>query len=253
MLKRVRIVLMETSHPGNIGAVARAMKNMGISSLFLVSPRAMPDDSSFGRAAGAANILESARIVGSLQEAVADCGLVVGASARNRRITWPIMNPRDCAEKVWDAAALSDVAIVFGREDRGLSNEELQQCNFHVHIPANPDFSSLNLAMAVQVMCYEIRMSFLMSLEESEDKPHMNAVKGALDVGWDELPATSGELEGFFVHLEETITSTEFLDPENPGQLMTRLRRLYLRSGMDKVEVNIMRGILTSIRKFGRR
>lgn len=250
MLGKVRVVLMETSHPGNIGAVARAMKNMDISSLYLVSPRAMPDDSSFGRAAGASDILDSLVRVDSLQNAVAGCGLVVGASARNRRIPWPVMNPRDCAKEVLAKAAVTDVALVFGREDRGLSNEELQQCNFHVHIPSNPDFSSLNLAMAVQVICYEVRMAYLSMLDGVANGSHVASIRGATDEGWDELPATADELEGFFDHLERTVKSTGFLDPDNPRQLMSRLRRLFLRADIDKVELNILRGILTSVDKL---
>lgn len=252
MLGKIRVVLMETSHPGNIGAVARAMKNMGMSSLYLVSPRAMPDDSSFGRAAGASDILDSLVLVDSLQKAVAGCGLVVGASARNRRIPWPVMNPRDCASEVLVKAAKTDVALIFGREDRGLSNEELQQCNFHVHIPANSEFSSLNLAMAVQVICYEVRMAYLSALEGEGNDGSVAAIRGAMDAGWDEQPATVDELEGFFDHLERTVKATGFLDPENPRQLMSRLRRLYLRSDLDKVELNILRGILTSVDKLFR-
>jgi tRNA (cytidine32/uridine32-2'-O)-methyltransferase len=250
MLESVKVVLMGTSHPGNIGAVARAIKNMGITRLALVAPRAMPDDSSFGRAAGAADILDSLQVFDSLQSAVAGCSLVVGASARNRKIPWPVMNPRDCAGEICRIATSSPVAVVFGREDRGLTNEELQQCNFHVHIPSNPEFSSLNLAMAVQVVCYEIRLKYLEMLEDSKSRPHLSSIRGATDAGWGERPATAEELESFFEHLEHTIIGTGFLDPQNPRQLMSRLRRLFMRSLMDKVEINILRGILTSVDKL---
>jgi tRNA (cytidine32/uridine32-2'-O)-methyltransferase len=161
----IRIVLVNTSHPGNIGGAARAMKNMGLERLYLVEPKEYPSDKAVWRSAGAVDVLENAVVVETLDEAIKGCGLVVGTSARERRIPWPLLNPRECGESVWTESEQHEVAVVFGREDRGLTNEELHKCNYHVHIPANPDYSSLNLATAVQVICYEIRMAFLATSE----------------------------------------------------------------------------------------
>ena len=159
LLKNIRIVLVNTTHPGNIGGVARAMKNMGLEKLYLVEPKEFPSHRAFQRAAHALDILDNAVIVDSLDAAVDGCGLVVGTSARSRGIPWPMLNPRECGRKAVSEAGEYDVALVFGREDRGLTNEELQRCTFHVHIPTNPDYSSLNLAAAVQVLTYEVRMA----------------------------------------------------------------------------------------------
>ena len=157
----IRIVLVNTSHPGNIGGAARALKNMGLSRLYLVAPKEFPADKAVWRAAGAQDVLENAVVVDTLDEAIGDCGLVVGTSARGRRIPWPIVNPRECGERTWSEAKQHEVAVIFGREDRGLTNDELHKCNYHVHIPSNEEYSSLNLAAAVQVVAYEIRMAWL--------------------------------------------------------------------------------------------
>lgn len=234
-LENIRIVLVHTSHPGNIGGVARAMKNMGIGKLYLVKPKSFPDDQAVWRAASALDVLESAVVVDTLEEAVADCGLVVGTSARGRRIPWPLVNPRDCAEQVSPQLANNQVAFVFGREDRGLTNEELQHCNLHVHIPTNEEYSSLNLAMAVQVICYEMRMAALAGNINHDEM-----------ADWDAELATGADLERYFVHLEETLIKMGFLNPEAPKQLMSRLRRLYSRKRMDELEVNMLRGVLTA-------
>ncbi|AKH70263.1 RNA methyltransferase, TrmH family, group 1 [Spongiibacter sp. IMCC21906] len=234
-LDSIRIVLVNTSHPGNIGAVARAMKNMGISDLALVEPRKFPHDEATWRAASANDILEAAQIFATLEEAIADCGLVVGTSARGRTIPWPLLDPRHCAEQAYAETRRHKVALVFGREDRGLTNEELQQCNLHVNIPANEEYSSLNLGMAVQVLCYELRMAHL-SGDLSADPL----------AEWDLPPATPEALARYFDHLEETLLEMGFLNPKAPKQLMTRLRRLYTRARPDEMEVNILRGILTS-------
>ncbi len=256
MFQSVRIVLMKTSHPGNIGAVARAMKNMGFFDLVLVNPKIFPSDVSFQRASGASDILDKARVVDSLDEALIGCHVVIGASARNRKITWPVMNPRDCAEKIGSftcdrqsKAEANSVALIFGQENNGLSNEELQRCNYHVHIPSNPDFGSLNLAMAVQVILYELRMYVLLNdkLASQVDSFQVAPILNPLDKGWDEPPAEVGDVDRFLVHLEQTMVETEFHDPENPRQLMRRMRRLFQRTQMDKMEVNILRGFLTSV------
>jgi tRNA (cytidine32/uridine32-2'-O)-methyltransferase len=252
MLASLRVVLVNTTHPGNIGGVARAMKNMGVGQLVLVAPKSFPNDAAFARAAGATDVLDQARVVETLDQAVAGCQLVVGASARGRHIPWPVVDPRQLAEQVisvfaGSAAELPQVALVFGREDRGLTNEELHRCHRHVHIPSNPEFGSLNLAAAVQVICYEMRMASLAAQSEPADAQ----VKSDLHWGtaWDIESATSDELERLFVHMAKVMTDIEFLDPDNPRQLMTRLRRLYLRSHLDRVEVSILRGILTATEK----
>jgi len=234
-LDNARIVLVHTSHPGNIGAVARAMKNMCLSELYLVAPKDYPSDQALWRAANAADVLEKAVVVESLDQALEGCGLVVGTSARGRRIPWPLLDPRQTAEKVLPELSQHKVAFLFGREDRGLTNEELQRCNLHVHIPANEEYSSLNIAMAVQVICYELRMSSIGGGLGGDDMAE-----------WDQPKATSDDVERYFIHLEQTLTDIGFLKEGAEKQLMTRLRRLYSRSRLDEMEVNILRGILTS-------
>jgi tRNA (cytidine32/uridine32-2'-O)-methyltransferase len=238
-----RIVLVNTSHPGNIGGTARAMKNMGCADLWLVAPARFPDKEADWRAAGATDVLESATVVDSLAEAIADCQLVIGTSARGRRIPWPVLDPRRCAERAQLALDRDEkVAIVFGREDRGLTNEELQACNLHLHVPTHEDYTSLNLAMAVQIVVYEMRM-----LEVGGELP----VEECAD--WDAPFSTAENMERYYEHLQQTLVEIGFLDPAAPRQLMARLRRLYGRVRLDEMELNILRGILTetqnSIRK----
>ena len=233
---KIRMVLVNTTHPGNIGGAARAIKNMGLTELYLVQPREYPAPRAVWRAAGARDILTNVKVVESLDEAIAGCGLVVGTSARERRIPWPLINPRECGEKIWSEAASHDVALLFGREDRGLTNSELQKCHYHVHIPSNPDYSSLNLATAVQVLAYEVRMA---SLQDE------NGVLPSMDE-WDQPLATADELELFHQHLAETMATLKFYDPDNPKQLLTRMRRLFNRTRMDKMEVSMLRGLLTA-------
>lgn len=238
-LDNIRIVLVNTSHPGNIGGVARAMKNMGLSRLYLVEPRQYPHEQAEWRAASAADVLEGAVVTESLEEAIADCQFVVGTSARGRRIPWPLLDPRQCAERMSIASDSEQVAVLFGREDRGLTNDELKVCNLHLNIPTSADYSSLNLAMAVQVVCYELRMLLdAPSLPQSEDAE------------WDTPFSTRENMERFYTHLEETLVDIEFLDPAAPRQLMSRLRRLYSRVRLDEMELNILRGILTETQKW---
>lgn len=234
-LEQVRIVLVDTTHPGNIGAVARAMKNMGLRDLWLVAPRSFPDDQATWRAASAADVLDAARVVSSLEEAVADCPLVVGTSARERRIAWPLLDVRPAAVQIAGEAHRHPVAVVFGREDRGLTNEELGRCHLHLTIPTDSVYSALNLAMAVQVVCYELRMAC--------------ASPAAADVmaGWDVELATAADVERFYAHLEQTLLHLGFLNPAAPKQLMTRLRRLFQRTRMDSMEVSILRGVLNAV------
>ena len=239
MLDQIRIVLIGTTHSGNIGAAARAMKNMGVSQLTLVDPVAEIDSEAVVRASGATEVLDSATIVATLEDAVADCSVVVGTSARSRHIPWPLCNPRQCAAKAKQAVGQGNkIALVFGRESSGLSNEELQRCNLHVHIPTDENFSSLNVASAVQVLCYEMRMAAL------DDGSAGDGEALQWGVPWDYEMATHEELERFYQHLQATLVDIGFLDPNTPKQLMTRLRRMYGRAALDKTEVSMMRGML---------
>ncbi|TCO78450.1 RNA methyltransferase [Chromatocurvus halotolerans] len=236
----IEIVLVNTTHPGNIGGVARAMKNMGLSRLCLVAPKQFPDPQAVWRAASAIDLLEQARVVSTLDEAVADSQFIVGTSARDRRIPWPLLDPRGCAARIGEHTDAGErVSILFGREDRGLTNDELKRCNLHLHIPSAPEYSSLNLAMAVQIVCYEVRM-----LAVADSLP------AEADAQWDTPFATAANMERFYAHLEETLTDIEFLDPAAPRQLMPRLRRLYSRVRLDEMELNILRGILTATQQW---
>lgn len=235
MLDRTRIVLINTSHPGNIGSVARAMKTMGLEELYLVSPQQFPHDKATEMASGATDVLEKATVVETLDEAIADCTLVVGTSARMRSIPWPLFTPREMAEKVKQEPDNSQTAILFGRESTGLLNEELQRCHFHIHIPANPVYSSLNIAAAVQVLAYELRMA---SLETN-----------LFADSWDYRLANADEMEKFFQHLEQVLVEIDFLKLSTPRKLMTRFRRLFLRTRPDVMEMNMLRGMLTSVQE----
>lgn len=235
-LQQVRIVLVETSHTGNIGSAARAMKTMGLTNLYLVNPLIKPDSHSNALAAGASDVIHYAKIVDTLDEAISGCSLVVGTSARNRSLPWPMLDSRECGVKIAQEALDAPVALVFGRERVGLTNEELQKCHYHVAISANPEYSSLNLAMAVQVLSYEIRMAWLAS--QKDDRVYPEAV----------YPLTD-DLERFYQHLETTLLQTGFIRTSNPGQIMGRLRRLFTRARPESQELNILRGILASIEK----
>ncbi|MEO9655790.1 RNA methyltransferase [Marinomonas sp.] len=236
MQNKVRIVLVNTSHPGNIGGAARAMKNMGLADLYLVAPKVYPSEEAVSRASGATDILDQAVVVETLEEAIADCQLVIGTSARERHIPWPLVDPRQAADMVYDEGL--EAAFVFGREDRGLTNEELQRCHYHVHIPSIETFSSLNLAAAVQVIAYELRMKSLLMKDAPVVTPK-----------WDVPAATSEQMDHFLAHLEEVLTKTEFLDPKVPRKVMTRFRRLYQRAQLDQQEMGMLRGMLTSVEK----
>jgi len=234
MFESVRIVLVNTSHPGNIGAAARAMKTMGLSRLVLVNPQTFPHADATSRASGADDLLARARVCETLDEAVAGCGLVIGASARMRRVGSPQLDPRQCASRLLDESRNAEVAVLFGREHSGLTNEELSRCHYHMHIPTDPDYGSLNLAAAVQVLAYELRMAGRES-QETED------------AGESSEPAASVEhLEGFYSHLHETLVEIGFLDPNNPRIMMRRLRRLFNRARPSDTEINILRGILAA-------
>ncbi len=236
MLDQIRIVLVNTSHTGNMGSAARAMKTMGLSQMVLVDPQAQPDDNAYALAAGASDLLANARIVSTLDEAIADCGLVIGTSARSRTLSWPMLDPREAGEKLVTEGMQHPVALVFGRERTGLTNDELQKCHYHVAIPANPEYSSLNLAMAVQTLCYEVRMHWLQQEQVGETDMVVD------------YPSAE-QLEGFYQHLEQTLLKTGFIADDHPGQVMSKLRRLFNRARPEAVELNILRGILTSVQK----
>ncbi|CAG19161.1 tRNA (cytosine(32)/uridine(32)-2'-O)-methyltransferase TrmJ [Photobacterium profundum] len=236
MLDKISVVLIGTSHPGNIGSAARAMKVMGLTNLVLVDPACEIDAKSLALAAGAADVVTNAKIVKTLDEAIADCGLVIGSSARSRTLEWPQLDPRESGIKTIEEAAAHPVAILFGRERTGLTNEELQKCHCHVYIPANPEYSSLNLAMAVQTVSYEVRMAFLETQKYTGEKII------------NEYPRAK-ELELFYEHLEKVTTQTQFINKKHPGMVMTKLRRMFTRARPEQQELNILRGILTSVEK----
>ena len=231
-LKGVRIVLVEPTHPGNIGAAARAMKAMGLEHLCLVAPARFPSAEATVRAAGADDVLHAARVVGSVGEAVADCGLVLGTTARIRRIEWPVIDPREAARRAVGQAVGAPVAVLFGRESAGLTNAELDRCHALIRIPAAAHFSSLNVAAAVQIVAYEMRTAA--------------GGPGAAAAPVQAPAATAEELEGFYRHLEATLVRIGYLDPAAPKLLMRRLRRLFSRAEPDRAEINILRGILTA-------
>jgi tRNA (cytidine32/uridine32-2'-O)-methyltransferase len=236
MLENVRIVLVGTTHSGNIGSAARAMKVMGLTQMILVAPECEVDGQAIALAAGASDIANNARIVSTLDEAIADCSLVIGSSARSRTLEWPMLEPRECGVKTIEEAKSHPVALVFGRERVGLINEELQKCHYHVCIPANPNYSSLNLAMAVQTISYETRVAWLDS----------QAYKG--DIKESEYPLNS-ELELFYAHLENVMTETGFINKAHPGQVVNKLRRLFNRARPEAQELSILRGVLSAIDK----
>ncbi len=229
-----RFVLVESSHPGNVGAAARAMKTMGFHHLILVNPGCAIDEQAMARASGALDVLESATIASSLAAAVSDCGRVFAASARGRTLNWPPLDPRGCASAIAESGDTSPAAVVFGPERSGLSNDDLEHCNGLVFIPSNPEYSSLNLAMAVQVIAYELRQALL-----AEPPPAEPATTHP--------PATAGEMRLFFGHLERALLGAGFLDAGNPRHLMRRLRRLFNRAGLDQNELNILRGMLSAL------
>ena len=251
LLDRVKIVLVNTSDCRNIGSAARAMKTMGLSQLVLVDPQEMPNGQAQALAAGATDVLANAKVVSTLEEAIEDCGFVVGTSARSRTLPWPMLEPRGCGEKMIAEAEDYPVALVFGRESSGLTNEELQLCHFHVQIPANPDYSSLNLAMAVQTLSYEVRTSYLLAhdqdyLERSTGNGNSIAKIRSED---EELYPVVAETERFYEHFEKSLKATGFIVENHPGLVMTKLRRLFNRARPDVKEVKMLRGIFASMER----
>lgn len=245
MIKRpvenIRIVLVETTHPGNIGAAARAMKTMGYGNLYLVKPKIYPNAEATARAAGADDILAKAVVCESLEQALQGCVTVVASTARPRTISQPVFTPREYASKLSELLKQGPVALVFGRESSGLSNEELERCNVILQIPTNPHFSSLNVASAVQILCYE----FIQVLQSGHtEKP---------DVEIDEKSkvklATTDEMNYFYEHLEKSMVHVGFLNPEQPRKLMRRLKSLFNRANLDENEVSILRGFLAAVQE----
>lgn len=248
-LAHVKIVLVETSHPGNIGAAARAMKTMGLSHLCLVSPKLFPSSEATDRSSGAEEILEQAEVVDDFQEAIADCHRVIGASARLRQLSMETQTPRVVAEQAMQDFAKNDgrkIAIVFGRERSGLTNQEISRCHTLLHIPSNPDFWSLNLGSSVQVVAYEMRMAMLALGEKTTATSSEPQVGRRTDPVVPAEAATVEQVERFFDHLFETITRSGFLDPGNPRLLVPRLRNLFNRLQPDHEELQILRGMLKS-------
>jgi len=232
LLSNFKVVLVETSHPGNIGAVARAMKNMGMDQLRLVAPKYFPHADATARASGADNVLKSATVYDRLTDAIADCNVVLGASARDRTISWPSLTARECAEKWVGQGELRNIALVFGRENSGLKNHELDLCHFLLRIPCNPEYSSLNLAAAVQVVCYELFVASGLVTDSNIG-----------DRGEDPL-ASAAQMESFYQHLQQTMADIGFLQPERSKSIMRRLRRVFNRTQLDTKELDILRGIL---------
>ena len=235
-LQNFKIVMVGTTHPGNIGAAARAMYNMSFTRLALVDPQCPIGEIAYARASGANPVLDQRETHADLAQAVADCQYVVAASARRRSLSWPELDPYQLAEKLGSSDPDQRFALVFGREHSGLTNDELQLCNAMVHIPTNPDFSSLNVAAAIQLLCYEI---YRRSDAPIEEKP--------LDA--QDRAASSAEVEAYFEHLQRVLESSGFLDPQQPGLIMPRLRRLFLRSELSRNEINILRGMLSAVEK----
>ncbi len=243
ILQQLRIVMVYPAHPGNIGAAARAVKNMGLSKLVLVSPNRFPSFEAYQRAASADDVLDRASVVETLQQALRGCIYVAGTSARSRTLDWQVNSPDVCAQKCLGATTEGEVAIVFGRERSGLTNKELEQCNSLVHIPTDTAYSSLNVAAAIQIMTYELRRTMLknraMPVVKSEPKYR------------DDLPASADQLDGLYQHLYATLTELRFFGSHHPEKLMRRIKSLFNRAATTQREVAIFRGICSAIQ--GRR
>ena len=250
MLDNIKIILVEPAHPGNIGGAARAMKTMGITQLVLVNPLRFPDPQADWRAAGAVDVVDQATVVTDLSEALANCQFVLGTSTRMRSIPWPVISARQVGEILSAQAQSAEVAVVFGREDSGLSNEELRLCHTHLQIPSSPVYGSLNLAMAVQVVCYEIYQyvigpnNLLPSTRDTNDMSHIHGLGERI---WDRPPASMAQMEGMMDHLEQVLYASGFVDPDQPGNTVSRLRRVFMRQQLDDTEIQILRGMLKHI------
>ncbi len=236
-LDPIRIIMLRTWHPGNIGSALRAMKTMGRTRLILVNPQQWPHDDAVTMAAGAADMIDHVQVVSSLEEAIDGCRLVIGTSARNRSFSWPMLNSRSCGEKLVQEAQSGEVALVFGQETSGMTNEELQQCHFHVSIDANPDYPVLNVASAVQILCHEIYQAQLASTQTITEDAEQTVYP---DVQ---------QMTQFYQQLELALTEINFIIAQHPGKIMTKLHRLFNRARPEQEELNILRGILSRIRQ----
>ena len=236
-LKNIRIVMVNTSHPGNIGAAARAMKNMGLSKLYLVEPKDYPSLEAISRSVGAVDILDDAVVVKDLDQAVSDCVWVAGTSARLRTIEWPILEPGDCVQKGLENIEQGEIAIVFGNETNGLTNEQMERCNALLHIPTNPEFSSLNIAAAVQIVCYEFRQALV--------KVRTKTPRGSKHRY--DTRANATQLDGMYGHIREVLDQLGFFGTKNPDVMMRRLKGLFSRAETTQREVSIIRGICAAV------
>lgn len=250
IFSQIIIVMVHTENAGNIGSVARAMKTMGLTQLVLVSPKRYPDPFAEWMASGAQDILCNAKVVDVLDDAIAGCHFVVATSARVRRIPWPLVEVERAVDVIVQETLQSrKVAVLMGPESQGLSNEEMQRCHLHLSIPANPGYPVLNVAMAVQIICYELRKAALL-MEARGGSPRLSGAglsMPILSVQWDAPLATQNEFEDFIKHYEQVLIDIGFLDPQNPRQLMARSRRFFSRARMDKQELNILRGVLSQV------
>lgn len=246
MFSNIRIVLVNTSLPANIGSAARALKTMGLRQLVLVEPKVFPSGEATALASNASDVLANARVAATLEEAIADCPLVIGASARSRTIPWPMLDAREAGELSRVESEKHPVAIIFGREDRGLTNEELQQCHYHVSIPSDEEYGVLNVAAAVQVIAYEVRMAHL-SQKEVSGKHQMTFTSQSV---WDEEIVPASDMEQFLSHFEAALVESSFLDPNNPRQMPARMRRMFSRLRLDRLEYNLWRGVFSRMQSM---
>ena len=248
-LSHVRIVMVNTTLPANIGSALRAMKTMGLSKLVLVSPKTYPHPDINALAAGATDLIDQIEIVETLEDAIKDCHIVFGTSARSRTIPWPLLDARPAAEKSLKGVIddKQQVAVIFGREDRGLTNEELALANFHVTIPVNTDYGVLNVAQAIQIICYEMRMAAMDKMGKEVNPEATMHVTETEDMQWDEPLVTHEQMEQFYPHIEKMLAEIEFLDPKNPRLLPLRLRRLFGRIQLDRMEYHLLRGIFSRV------
>ena len=253
-LDHVRIVMVNTTLPANIGSALRAMKTMGLSKLVLVSPKTYPHPDIDALAAGATDLIEQIEIVETLEDAIKDCHIVFGTSARSRTIPWPLLDARPAAQKSMKAVLQEqqEIAVIFGREDRGLTNEELALANFHVTIPVNTEYGVLNVAQAIQIICYEMRIAATELMEhEVDDKATMKVTEDDT-MEWDEPLVTHEQMEQFYPHIQKMLEEIEFLDPKNPRLLPLRLRRLFGRIQLDRMEYHLLRGIFSRVQALNK-
>ncbi|NHB58568.1 RNA methyltransferase [Acinetobacter sp. 194] len=248
-LAHVRIVMVNTTLPANIGSALRAMKTMGLCKLVLVAPKTYPHPDIDALAAGASDLIDQIQIVETLEDAIKDCHLVFGTSARTRTIPWPLLDARPAAQKSMQAVIedQQEIAVVFGREDRGLTNEELALANYHVTIPVNTEYGVLNVAQAIQIICYEMRMAAVEHMDTPVDTDATMQVTDEESMHWDEPLVTHEQMEQFYPHIEKMLAEIEFLDPKNPRLLPLRLRRLFGRIQLDRMEYHLLRGIFSRV------